>query len=114
MFNKKRTYTANTLGPIKKLNVQATNPSQCVGRIGPFFIEHSVYVITTFHVIESMSVSLATGNRNKITLCLSTSVVMDDSFLIHQYGLTLLKSHEINRPRLDSTRLVGMCFAFVF
>jgi hypothetical protein len=87
--------------------MQETIPSEYVGRLGPLFFEHFVYIITTFHVIESVSGSFATGNKNKITFHLSTSVVMDDSFLIHEYGLTLLKTGEIKRPRLDSTRLVG-------
>lgn len=57
-----------------------------------------------------MSCSIATGNKKKITFHLSTRVVLDNSFLIHQYGLTLSKSEEINKQRLDSTRLVGECF----
>lgn len=50
---------------------------------------------------------MVTGNKDKITFRLNTSVILVDSFLIHQYGLTLVKSHEINMPRLDSTCLVG-------
>ena len=58
-----------------------------------------------------MSCKVATGNRNKITFCLSTRVALDDSFLNHQYGLSLSMTDEINKPRLDSTRLVGKGFA---
>ncbi|RHN66671.1 hypothetical protein MtrunA17_Chr3g0093851 [Medicago truncatula] len=46
-------------------------------------------------------------------LRLGTRVVMDDSFLIHKYGLTSLRSDEIKRPRFDPARLVGICFVFV-
>lgn len=72
-----------------------------------------MYVITTFNVVDSVNGSFATGNRKRIMLRLGTRVVMDDSFLIHKYGLTLLRSDEIKRPRFDPARLVGICFVFV-
>jgi len=76
--------------------------------LGPLFVENSVYVVSIFHVMESMSGSMCTRNKNKIIFCVCTTVDSDDGFLIHQYGLSLTKSHEINKPRFDYTYLVGI------
>jgi len=81
-------------------------------QLGPLFVEHSVYVVSIFHVIESMSGSVCTQNKNKIILCWCTNVDLDDGFLIHQYALRLSKSGEINKPRLDYTYLVGIISHF--
>jgi len=66
-----------------------------------------VYILTIFHVSESLSCSLATGNRHKVTLHPRTVVVLDDSFLIHRYGLSCSKTDAILRPRLEYFHLVG-------
>lgn len=66
-----------------------------------------MYILTIFHVSESMSCSKATGNRHKITLHPRTFVVLDDSFLIQRFGLSCIKTDAILRPRLDHFLLVG-------
>jgi hypothetical protein len=58
-------------------------------------------------VTESINSSIATGNTKKITLHMRTNIVLDDSYLIQQYGLTCIRSNIIRRPRLDYSRLVG-------
>jgi len=64
-------------------------------------------VLAVFHVSECVSSAIAAGNTKKITFHLRTHVMLDDSYLIHPYGLTCIGTDAIRRPRFDYTRLVG-------
>jgi hypothetical protein len=69
--------------------------------------ENGVYVIHYFHLFPNTGLCMLTRHAYRIAVHTKTKFYVDDSYVIHRYGLAVSTAMEIRRRVFGNRHLVG-------